>query len=261
MSFNPFRITIRLYGTTPLFQVANLESVLNAFESITAVTPEFWSLDERVKLPYDRTELLQVTRNPDTMHGDLYLRRDSDSKYFAILRMSPREPGILVDFETDLEPDKWPLVLEMADAISAAFRPDIGTVFIWPPWKRKPWASDNDKYLEIIGRCANLSEHYEDGPKGLGMRTYFGPHYIEQFGKAFLLQTPGVEITELDWQGVQMDLSPEPWSLSVQALVTHWQQAMTHLSPAGVFAEMEITPKEQIIFRKGVRCTIGGIIQ
>lgn len=263
MSFNPFRITITMFGTTPLFEVTTLEAVLSAFESISDTVPEFWSQDERVKLPYDRIEILQVALQPDMMHRDVYLRRDSGVQYFAILRKSSRAPSLDIEFSADLEPEKWPEVFALADAIAAAFKPDLGALHIWPPVKRKPWASEEDKALDIIVHCAYplVSSYYDEGPGGLAMRTYLGPHFVEQFGKAFLFQTSGAVITELDWQGVRIDLGPEPWTLTVQELITHWQQAMAYLSPAGVFAEIEITPKERISLKKGVRCTIGGIIQ
>jgi hypothetical protein len=261
MNFKPVRIIIRLLGTTQLYEENHLNALLDALEQFPKCTPEFWSLDERSKLPYNREEITtqaELRQNGRTV--SVYLRRNKVAKYFGWFNMSYK-PYIDFEFNPALAEKDWLLVFEFAETLVKAFNPDIATASISPGFSR-PWLSEDDKYLSLINRCAGLApvDYYKHGPRGLAMRTYIGPHYIEQFGREFLLSTPGVAIEEQQWGGMRIDLSENPWTLSVPDLISHWKQAMEHLAPAQVFADVEITPKQRVIYTKGSRCVTGGII-
>jgi len=262
MNNKPERITIRMFGTTPLHNQGDLTVLFNALEQLPKCAPEFWSLDERSKLPFNRAEILEQANKPATERPtSIYLRRNKTAKYFGFFDMN-RKPYIDFEFNPTLAQKNWPLFFEFVDALVHAFKPDIATAHIWPVYENDPWPTKEDKYLGIIAKAANIApvNYYKTGPIGLTMRTYLGPHYIEQFGKELLLSTPGTAIAEQSWGGLRLDLSESPWALSVSELIGCWRQAMDHLTPAQIFAEMEITPKQRIKCSKGARCTVGGII-
>jgi hypothetical protein len=262
MNFKPVAMIIRMFGTKPMHEKNNLNALLDALEQFPKCVPEYWSLDERSKLPFSRADICeQAVLRQVGRTISVYLRRNKVSKYFGHFDMSYK-PYISFEFNPALAERDWPLFFEFADALVQAFKPDIATVYISPSYADAPWPSDEDRYLNLIVRSANIIpvKYYKEGPRGLAMRTYFGPHYIEQFGRELLLSTPGVAIDEQQWGGLRLDLAKAPWALSVPDMIDQWKLAMAHLTPAQVFADVEITPKQRINYTKGSRCITGGII-
>jgi hypothetical protein len=257
MNFKPAKMIIRMFGTTSLREQGNLNALLDALERFPKCVPEFWSLSERSKLPYSRSEICEQSESAYS----IYLRRNKVAKYFGWFKIGFK-PYVDFEFNPSLAERDWPLFFQFADALAQAFKPDIATVYISPSYADAPWPNDEDKYLNLMVRSANIIpvKYYKEGPRGLAMRTYLGPHYIEQFGRELLLSTPGAAIEEQQWGGMRLDLSETPWALSVPDLIAHWKDAMDHLSPAQVFANVEITPEQNINYTKGSRCITGGII-
>ncbi|MEZ5119957.1 MAG: hypothetical protein R2686_08660 [Candidatus Nanopelagicales bacterium] len=124
------------------------------------------------------------------------------------------------------------------------------------------WSTDSERLLHRVNSCTPAySDYFRIGPRGLGTRTTFGPHYVEQFGRERLLSTP-VHVTELEWGGIQLDLVEEPWNASEEDLVAAWERGMEHLAPAGIFAEVKIDEERKRIryVRKGPNVVIGGVL-
>src|SRR5690606_39268372 len=117
----------------------------------------------------------------------------------------------------------------------------------WP--YRNEWTNETERLRKYLDQASLLD--FSNGPRGLGMRTYFGPHYTEQFGRELLLSVPAPSTaTELDWGGIRIDLIPEPWLVPEPVLVAAFQSAMDHLAPAKVLAEPIFYPPREVKFRK-----------
>jgi hypothetical protein len=77
-----------------------------------------------------------------------------------------------------------------------------------------------------------------NGINGLSTRTYFGPNYIEQLGREFLMATPAL-VTELAWGGIRIDLHERPWEATPQELLAVYHPAMRHLRQSPVLTTLK----------------------
>jgi len=100
-------------------------------------------------------------------------------------------------------------------------------------------------------------EYYDEGPRGLVMRTHIGPHYVVQFGDERLRTLPLPHFAQ-PWGGYRVDLVPEPWKASLHDLLPAWRLGMEHLRDSEVLAVPEIRDQSLVGYKKGSRCTIGG---
>ena len=58
MDFKPFKVQVEMLGTNPLNDEALFTELLDVIESYPEFAPQFWSLEERGKLPYNRDDIL-----------------------------------------------------------------------------------------------------------------------------------------------------------------------------------------------------------
>lgn len=262
MDFKPFQIRVSMLGTAPLNDEVLFTELLDVIESYSEFTPDFWSLEERGKLPYDRIGILAKATAVKKGGGEeIYLKRNKLAKYFGCIDVMPKQ-RINFEFDPKLNSKHYPALFEFADRLVQVFKPDIASVHIDRPYPDEPWESERDEHVEMMGKAAFLApvDYFEVGPKGLAMRTYLGPHYVKQFGQELLLSTPKTQTELQSWGGIRLDLSTAPWELTEQAQIEHWQTAMEHLRPAKVFAEMEVDVEYcDIECTKAENCTIGGL--
>ncbi|TMS94734.1 hypothetical protein CWB58_03110 [Pseudoalteromonas sp. S201] len=262
MDFKPFQINVSMMGTNPLNDEALFTELLDVIESYPEFAPQFWSLEERGKLPYNRDHILDKIKTVEFgSYADIYLKRNKAAKYFGSIDVGPKQ-YIEFEFDPKLNSKHYPALFEFADRLVQVFKPDIASIHIDRPYPDEPWESDRDEYIEMMGEAALLApvDYFKVGPKGLAMRTYLGPHYVKQFGQELLLSTPKTQTELQPWGGIRLDLSAAPWELTEQAQIEHWQTAMEHLRPAKVFAEMEVDVEYcDVECTKAENCTIGGL--
>lgn len=261
MDFEPNRSNIAMLGTVPLNDKALFAELLNVLESYPEFAPEFWSLQERGKLPYNRTEILaKIEMVEFGNYAHIYLKRNKSKKYVGRISVAPKQ-FIIFEFDPKLNSKHYPALFELTDHLVQIFKPDIASMHISPPNPVRPWQTDSELNTAEITHATLLApvDYFKLGPKGLAMRTYFGPHYVKQFGQELLMSTPSTEATLQPWGGVRLDLSPTPWTLTEHELVENWQAAMAHLRPAKIFAEVEVYQNRMFNYKKAENCTIGGL--
>ena len=262
MDFKPFRIKFSMVGTNPLNDKKLFTELLDVIESYPEFAPQFWSLEERGKLPYNRDDILNKIKMVEFgNYADIYLKRNKAAKYCGSIDVGPKQ-YIEFEFDPKLNSKYYPALFEFADRLVQVFKPDIASVHVFRPYPDEPWESERDEHIEMMGKAAYLApvDYFKVGPKGLAMRTYLGPHYVKQFGQELLLSTPKTQTELQTWGGIRLDLSAAPWELTEQAQIEHWQTAMEHLRPAKVFAEMEVDVEYcDIECAKAENCTIGGL--
>ena len=164
-------------------------------------------------------------------------------------------------FDPKLNSKHYPTLFEFTDKLVQIFKPDVASIHIDPPLPVDPWETALEAVTAQVAYSSYLVpvDYFKVGPKGLAMRTYFGPHYVKQFGQALLMSTPSTQTTLQPWGGVRLDLSETPWTLTEHELVENWQTAMAHLRPAKVFAEVEVYQNRDFNYKKAENCTIGGL--
>ncbi|MBH0055416.1 hypothetical protein I6F65_00405 [Pseudoalteromonas sp. SWXJZ94C] len=262
MDFKPKHIDIAMLGTNPLNNEALFAELLDVLESYPEFAPSFWSLQERGKLPYNSDDLINVVKGVTTNMTcqEIYLKRNKAPKYVGRIAVMPKQ-FINFEFDPKLNSKHYPTLFEFTDKLVKIFKPDIASMYIGPSNPVRPWETKPEVNIAEINEATFLApvDYFKVGPKGLAMRTYFGPHYVKQFGQALLMSTPSTKTTLQPWGGVRLDLSETPWTLTEHKLVEHWQTAMTHLRSAKVFAEVEVYQNRMFKYKKAENCTIGGL--
>jgi hypothetical protein len=266
MTNTPVKATVSMVGTRPLFVEANLQAILGVVEPNDRFTPSAWSLEERRSNPYSRSALLErlALSGKPLPQTDLYLRRKTAPSYSMTLALAER-PWI------SLECDKLPAsdraaFFALGDKLAAAFQPDLGAVHLWVGLRDEdqidePFANEDEQDAELMMYAATHLpvQYYKQGPTGLAMRTYIGPHFARQFGAERLDSLP-VPVEQQPGGGYRIDLAPRPWEAELPTLLDGWRKAMAQLAPADVFAIPDID-EGQIDFSKGKRVDIGGIVK
>jgi hypothetical protein len=234
---------------------------VDALLSDAELAPEQMSKDEAGGEPFARTALSQGDWAPSQLTQ--FLRRTRGQPYELQLTLSKR-PHLGMEFPVAKTPARnLPLVFRAGDLLAAAVQPDMGWVHVCAQLPKPPKEPDDvTQSLMDLSSDGNPVDYSEDGPGGLGMRTYLGPFVVEQVGRERLKTLPKpAQVTELPWGGVRVDLAPEPWAASAKALRDSWQQAMKHLRPAEFFATLSLGPKGQLRTQRGAHCNPGGQVR
>jgi hypothetical protein len=250
----PERIKVIMAGGAPLYERPVLAAVVGVLRGHPQFAPETWGLDERSRFPFDEEEVLGAAEGRPSAHV-LQLRRARRVKHTTLAPLG-RHPGFSVDVDPRTAPRDWPLVFELGDRLAAAYRPDVGWVhcFTSPP---APFESEDERVDYTIdagvdGTSAGYGDH---GPGGLGLRTYLGPRLVGLLGADRLRSVPAV-VRPLDGGGVSIDLVERPWQAAPGAIRDAWQRVTEHLRPAGVLAEVKVSPRGAVDFTRGPRFTL-----
>jgi hypothetical protein len=248
-------IQINMAGDRPLYYQETLASVLQALQANPLFSAETWGLDERSNKPYEESKILLVA-NGKSSPFVLQLRRKKKIQHTTTIRLSNR-PGVIVNVPPNTPSQDWFNIFELGDSLASAYQPDIAWIHLFADLEL-PFSDEHQKTQFIMdsGVVGSGSNYDDDGPGGLGIRTYIGPRLIEIFGRDLLLNTPA-SVTEMNWGGVRIDLVEEPWSASQVALVSAWKVAMEHLRQAEVFSEVDIDEDDYVYFTRGRRFTTG----
>ena len=218
------------FGKTPLYERERLAAVLAAMlDSDTA--PTHWGTEDGGKREViDLTAMLSLVEGTPSTR-ELYLQRRTAPSWAGSVRLS-RRPGISLvgTFQTTT----------MFDMLDDAFCPDVAVAWLGPELPQS-WSDVDERDVCYIAACASLApvDYYRVGPRGLSLRTVFGPHYVDQFGRDALLDTPAT-LTELEWGGVRIELTSGRFDEHLDEALATWRAAMTHLEPAGIFAPPKI---------------------
>ena len=264
----PFSATIMMVGTTALFVRARLERLLDAIEHEAIFAPTDWGLDERRSDPYATAGILGflAERGERPMsQTEIFLRRKQRPRYRATLSLS-REPRISFDIDPQLTVAQRAAMFDFADVLADQFQPDWGVAHLayeLRPQHRdtEPWQDADERDAELLYSAAWIApvDYFVEGPRGLGMRTYIGPHFVEQLGRERVESLPLV-VTKLSWGGYRVDLVAEPWKADVRMLLPLWRRGMAHLRDAKVLAEPRIADNTLDGYAKGERSVIGGVV-
>jgi hypothetical protein len=246
----PTRIQLHLTGDRPLFRQDVLRPVLEAIQADPALAAEEWGLDEQSLRPIDLDQAASVARGVSSPHM-LRLQRGKRVRQSTLIRLN-RYPAVITEVPPATPPQDWHHLFEFGDPLARAFRPDVAWVHVFRTDGEPVSGGDPRRFEMDMGVTGSGPVYDEDGPGGLGMRTYIGPHLVEAFGRDRLLSTP-VPSTELDWGGVRLDLVERPWEAPEAELLAAWQAAMSHLRPAEVFSEVERGGDGYVYFRRGRR--------
>ncbi len=231
----PVRAVIHLHAAADLGDAAVIGRLLDALEGHARFSPTHWGTDERIRLDYDRAEVLGRASQGGAIRQVL-LHRKKSVKYEG--HFDARK-GSFVSFLFDdsLDAASWTNLLVLADQIAEVLRPRFGVVhrFLSTP---SPWENDEQRVLTLMDFVAQPVpvRFNASGPLGLAMRTYLDADIADLFGRDLLLSTPAV-VDELGWGGIRIDLLEDMWDSPAAALIERWNAATAHLAPSEALAE------------------------
>ena len=199
----PVRAVIHLHAAADLGDAAVIGRLLDALEGHARFSPTHWGTDERIRLDYDRAEVLGRASQGGAIRQVL-LHRKKSVKYEG--HFDARK-GSFVSFLFDdsLDAASWTNLLVLADQIAEVLRPRFGVVhrFLSTP---SPWENDEQRVLTLMDFVAQPVpvRFNASGPLGLAMRTYLDADIADLFGRDLLLSTPAV-VDELGWGGIRIE--------------------------------------------------------
>ena len=136
--------------------------------------------------------------------------------------------------------------VEAVEAIVGATHPQLALLG-WAPAPelneegRPTWSSPQALTRQLFAYASQRPTRaaHRNGPPGLALRTYIGPHLASLFDRDLLLSTPGC-VREVDSGAVWIDVVDDVVGASWRELMDAWSACMDHLRPADVFSKMEV---------------------
>ena len=199
----------------------------------TGWEPTKWSTTERGGVPYTLEDAVAAVESGAL---SLYFKRVRVPKWSGYFDTSGATAGFVFE-PASLPLARMPEHWALGDALATILTPDFGSVAALP-WEALPYPRTmddiaNEDSLARGEMQRNAQSLFHSGVDGLSTRTYFGPNYVEQLGRGFLLSTPAM-VTELPWGGIRIDLHEKPWEASPEELLAVYHPAMNHLRQSPV---------------------------
>jgi hypothetical protein len=127
---------------------------------------------------------------------------------------------------------KWPpKIFEVHRELSRLMRPLFATVL--PHFKAAPGVWEDRAACNIT----TWHDLLVFGLPRLGLRTWLGPHAVEQVGLNLLRNAPGVVLREHDPGSVEVDLGKEPWTLDGPDRIKRAREVSAYLAESGAFGD------------------------
>lgn len=242
------RLHIDLVGGLPLYERAQLQSVLDRFMQHDTLRPETWGLDEKAGKAVDvQAMVLAADGKPSTRLMRLKRKKALASEAFVALGDQPR---LLVEVASRDVSRDGPSCVRLADALAEVFRPDFGWVHAF--FDTDPPLSDDRSLAwwtmdQLVD--GSLRGYGRSGPGGLAMVTYLAPRWADRLGGA-LGRVPGLQCVPLGWGGLRVGLSAAVFDAPDDRLADQWTLAMASVRDDQVFAQRQVRPDGATTFTR-----------
>lgn len=249
----PNVFVISMFPSVSLRNEQILRNFFEILERFNLFTPTHWGHDERIRLNYDREEVIEkIIREK---FSELHLHRTSSVEYSGYFNLNVSFNSFLQMKFKSIPKNMWSQFFELSDCLAAEIHPRFGiTHMFWP--SVIPWQNERQR----LHRWMNFSAQTAPvnfgpvGPLGLGNRTYFGNEMIQLFGKEVLHEAPA-SIKDLAWGGLRIDVVDPLWGASPDELLDSWLVAMEYFKTTELLAIpiFNINDKRTITFNPNNR--------
>ncbi len=237
MKPNLFKIT--MFPNISLKEKDALEMLLDLFDKNEKLVPDKWGNSERVRINYDREEIVANVLTQNRRFDDIFIYRNKKTIKYNGWFTTPKSNRAFLsfDFDKSISDKYYKEYFELSDNLAHILKPRFGVTTIWSD---EIELNDNNRkalfWNMFESRSVRPASFLPDGPVGVGLRTYFNEDMINLFGKEFLLNAPAY-VEELEWGGIRIDLVKEPWNTEMELIFEEWIKVMDYLEEANVFSE------------------------
>ncbi|MFD1885221.1 hypothetical protein [Paenibacillus wenxiniae] len=242
----PNLFSIAMFPSVPIKDAGNLHRLLDLFENFKICPPTRWSNNEITSLEYDRNAISERALLNENRISEVYLYGKQGSiSYSARFSLN-------VSFRSFLEIDckrlpqtYWGDFFEFSDHIANIVKPRYGaTHLFWPT--AIPWQTERERLHSWMDFCAQPAPVHlgVNGPLGLAARTYFGTDILALLDDEILSQV-NAKIVATQWNGIRIDVIPNPWSVDADELLNGWIHSMNAFDDAKLFAIPEFNNKSR----------------
>lgn len=240
------RYKYRMFGHVPLAS-ADIERVLGSFSEAGVPAAKWGILDGAVRQAVE--EHSEVARSAET-HGTVLWR----TKAAPVFDVQVELRGFVTFMTCEAQGDAggctrlhelFREIVRRLPVDYGVFGGIGGTEVVFDGV-----APEQERALRTVTGVAmqSAAQYRQEGPAGVALSTYFGEHFVEQFGPQ-LLQAAPCKIEEIE-KGYLLSLSDEPCSLKLVEVADRWSDLMRHLAPAGMFARQQANGR----WTRGERC-------
>lgn len=216
--------------TRRLFEPGGAERLADALET-EPYPATHWGIEERKLSLYDRNTFLVEMPKASSVRPRIVARRRTPrySGYATLLFDDVQ--SLTLEFKAKKEME-LPHIFELGSNMATSLEPIFG--FVHPIWYKQ------GQEYNVAGRLA-AKEVRKYGLRSVCARTWFGPDIIESIGRK-LLDECDLQIREVAWGGLELDLTTSPWLSTIDELNVRRKAAMKKLEPTGVFGDYSKRP-------------------
>ncbi|MFC5987848.1 hypothetical protein [Marinicrinis lubricantis] len=225
-----------MFPSVSLNDEDRLNSLLEVFSSLDDFIPTHWGHNEKVRLEYNQSELVERVKLKEPVFSEIYLEKNDNIKYSGRFQLNMNFRSFL-EFDFRSVPKKhWASIFKLCDEIAQIVKPRYGiSHMFWP--SKIPWETDRER----MHRWMNLSSQPApvnfgpSGPLGISARTYFSGEVLGLFNEEFLQNIPA-NVEKLDWGGIRIDIVDKPWEVDADTLLDQWLKVMQYFEESQVIA-------------------------
>ena len=227
---------VSLTGGRPGFQADVRAGVLMTLRAAGIVPTRMKLRDE------DPWQAVDVDAVPEPLDGPVPHLLTLEATGVTVLLSLGERPYLLMWVTADAVDRRR--LLACADGLADTCTPDLGWVF--PSYDiDPPFADERSAIAARLTAGAGWSTAFdEQGPSGLGARTYFGPRALRHIPAAALRALPvPAQVTSTSWGGVRVDVVADLAAAEDEDILKAFDAATTSLAPTGFFATPEVTTR------------------
>jgi hypothetical protein len=244
----PDLFSISMFSSVSLQEEERLNELLDVFENNEKLTPILWGNYERIRLKYNKAEIIEKVLTKKLDFEEVFLYRNKSIKYSSHFDTAVNlRPFFNLEVDKSMPKKYWQMFFELSDQIAEIVKPRYGvTSIVWT--SKIPWENDRERLRRLMYYCETPAPvDFPNGPLGVGMRTYFSGDVLDLFGRDIFKNIPGV-VTELDWGGIRVDLYDKPWEVDPDKLFDKWMEVMNYLESTQILAIPSFKMNKAIFF-------------
>jgi hypothetical protein len=234
-STSPARLLAQLLLLGKFKDAAELQHLLAVFEGAADLSPTHWAAAQDLRDPYEARAILAAVQGADQEGIVPKIMRVRPPVFYSATWFPSADCEALyslqIETKGEIEGAALPLFIGLVEQLASTFDVEWGHVDV------RFTRQDPSTFTKSSGCYDHASYYLHVGPLTLYPRTIFGPRLLELApGIPSILKGTLAPNRTLPNGCLQVDLVPEPWSSSPQALKLAQVALCEALQPVGLLA-------------------------